>query len=94
LRAPREKQETSGKPIVASGYAGTVGVPVRFSLEYFPHLLRLEPAQGCKCIIMSNEPDTLLVDCQAAEFDIDTPDDYASLAANDAALGRIRDQQE
>jgi len=69
LRAPREKQETSGKPIVASRYAGTVGVPVLFSLEYFPHLLRLEPAQGCKCIIMSNESDTLLVDCQAAEFD-------------------------
>jgi molybdenum cofactor cytidylyltransferase len=94
LRALREKQGTSGKPIVASRYAGTVGVPVLFSLEYFPPLLRLEPAQGCKGIIMSNEQNTLLVDCQAAEFDIDTPDDYASLAAKNAALGRIRDQQE
>jgi len=94
LRALREKQETSGKPIVASRYAGTVGVPVLFSRPYFPHLLRLVPTQGCTGIIISNERDALLVDCQAAEFDIDTPDDYASLVANDAALGRIRDQQD
>jgi molybdenum cofactor cytidylyltransferase len=93
LRALREKQATSGKPIVASRYAGTVGVPVLFSRQYFPHLLRLVPAQGCKGIIVSNEQDALLVDCQAAEFDIDTPDDYASLVSNDAASGRIRGKQ-
>jgi len=93
LSALREKQETSGKPIVASRYAGTVGVPVLFSRQYFPHLLRLEPAKGCKGIIKSNEQHALLVDCQAAEFDIDTPDDYASLTPNDAASGHIRDKQ-
>jgi len=93
LCALRENQGTSGKPIVASRYAGTVGVPVLFSRQYFPHLLRLEPAKGCKGIIMSNEESTLLVDCQAAEFDIDTPDDYASLASDDAGSGRIRDEQ-
>jgi molybdenum cofactor cytidylyltransferase len=94
LRALEENQATSGKSIVASRYAGTVGVPVLFSRQYFPHLLRLEPGKGCKGIIMSNEQHALLVDCQAAEFDIDTPDDYASLPSNDAALGRIRDAQE
>jgi molybdenum cofactor cytidylyltransferase len=94
LSALRAKQGTSGKPIVASRYAGTVGVPVLFSRQYFPHLLRLEPTKGCKGIIMSNEQNTLLVDCQAAEFDIDTPDDYASLPSDDAVLGRIRDEQE
>jgi molybdenum cofactor cytidylyltransferase len=92
LRALREKHGTSGKPIVASRYAGTVGVPVLFSRQYCPHLLRLEASKGCKGIITSNEQDTLLVDCQAAEFDIDTPDDYASLASKDAASGRIRDK--
>ena len=93
LRGLREKQGTSAKPIVASRYAGTVGVPVLFSRQYFPHLLRLEPTKGCKGIILSNEQDSLLVDCQAAEFDIDTPDDYASVASNDAASGRIRGEQ-
>jgi molybdenum cofactor cytidylyltransferase len=88
-----EKQATSGKPIVASRYAGTVGVPVLFSRQYFPHLLRLEASKGCKGIITSNEQDTLLVDCQAAEFDIDTPDDYASLASKDATSERIRDER-
>jgi hypothetical protein len=43
---------------------------------------------------MSKEQHTLPVDCQAAEFDIDTPDDYASLASHDAALGRFHDEQE
>ena len=94
LSALREKQGTSGKPIVASRYAGTVGVPVLFARQYFPHLLRLEPAKGCKGIILSNEQHTLLVDCQAAEFDVDTPHDYASLASHDAAPGRSRDQHE
>ena len=94
LRGLQEKQGTSGKPIVASRYAGTVGVPVLFSRQYFPHLLRLVPGQGCKGILMSNKKDALLVDCQAAEFDIDTPDDYASLASNDAASARIRGEQE
>jgi len=94
LSALREQQATSGKPIVASRYAGTVGVPVLFSRQYFPHLLRLEPTKGCKGIIMSNEQDSLLVDCQAAEFDIDTPDDYASLASKDAASVHLRDEQE
>ena len=84
----REKQGTSGKPIVASRYAGTVGVPVLFSSQFFPHLSRLEPAKGCKGIILSNEQDTLLVDCQAAEFDIDTPDDYASVASRSRSFSR------
>ena len=94
LRALREHQGTSGKPIVASRYAGTVGVPVLFSRRYFPHLLQLVPTQGCKGIIMSNEQDALLVDCQAAEFDIDTPGDYASLASSDVGVKRIREGRE
>jgi molybdenum cofactor cytidylyltransferase len=94
LRALRQSQGTSGKPIVASRYAGTVGVPVLFSRQYFPHLLQLAPTQGCKGIITSNEQDALLVDCQAAEFDIDTPGDYASLASTDAGVKRIRAEHE
>lgn len=82
-----EKQGTSGELIVASRYAGTVGVPALFSRQYFPHLLGLEPTQGCKGIIMSNGESAILVDCPAAEFDIDTPHDYASLESNDAELG-------
>ena len=85
-----EKQETSGEPIVASRYAGTVGVPVLFSRQYFPHLLGLQPTHGCKEIIMSHEKCTILVDCPAAEFDIDTPHDYANLESNDAAVGYKR----
>jgi molybdenum cofactor cytidylyltransferase len=38
----------TGQPIVASQYADTVGVPVYFSRQFFPHLLALNPEQGCK----------------------------------------------
>ena len=34
--------------IVASRYAGTVGVPAYFAAEVFPRLLALAPDQGCK----------------------------------------------
>lgn len=71
----------SGQPIVSSQYAGTVGVPVFFSREYFPHLLALEPAQGCKGVILKHADAAVRLDCPEAEMDVDTPDDYARMRA-------------
>lgn len=67
----------SDQPIVTSQYAGTVGVPVFFSREYFPHLLALEPSQGCKGVILKHTDHALRLDCPEAEMDIDTPEDYS-----------------
>lgn len=67
----------SGKPIVASQYSGTAGVPVFFARSAFPLLLALQPNQGCKGAILGNPADALLVDCPEAAVDIDTPEDYA-----------------
>jgi molybdenum cofactor cytidylyltransferase len=71
----------TGQPIVASQYADTVGVPVYFSREFFPHLLALKPEQGCKGLILSHVDKTIRLACPEAEADIDTPEDYAKLAA-------------
>ncbi len=69
----------TGKPIVTSEYAGTVGVPVLFAKAYFPHLLALQPDQGCKGVILKHAADALRIECPEAEADIDTPADYLRL---------------
>jgi molybdenum cofactor cytidylyltransferase len=69
-------RETS-KSIVAARYEDTVGVPVFFARGAFPLLMKLQPSQGCKGVILANQPDALLVDCPEAAIDIDTPGDYA-----------------
>jgi len=71
--------ETSAKPIVTSVYAGTVGVPVYFAREYFPHLMALKPDQGCKGVILAHSDNALRIACSEAEEDIDTPLDYLRL---------------
>jgi molybdenum cofactor cytidylyltransferase len=65
-----------GQPIVAAQYAGTVGVPVFFSSEFFPNLLALKPGQGCKGVILAHSGNAIHLDCPEAEMDVDTPQDY------------------
>ena len=72
----------TGHPIVAAQYAGTVGVPVFFSREFFPDLLALKPQQGCKGVILSHPEHAFHLACPEAEIDIDTPQDYSSLRAH------------
>jgi molybdenum cofactor cytidylyltransferase len=71
------RHRESGKPIVASRYSGTAGVPVFFAREAFPLLMALKPDQGCKGVILANSLEALLVDCPEAAIDIDTREDYA-----------------
>jgi molybdenum cofactor cytidylyltransferase len=71
----------SGQPIVASQYAGTVGVPVFFAKEFFGHLAALKPGQGCKGVILEHSPNAVLIDCPEAEMDVDTPADYEQFCA-------------
>ena len=73
------QHHASGKPIVASEYAGTVGVPVYFSREYFPNLLALGPSEGCKRLILSHATDVRRVPCPEAERDLDTREEYQAL---------------
>jgi len=70
----------TGQPIVASAYAGTVGVPAFFERRYFPSLTALAPEQGCKGLILGHRDEAILLDCPEAEADIDTPEEYARLS--------------
>jgi molybdenum cofactor cytidylyltransferase len=76
--------EESAKPVVASQYAGTVGVPALFSRRFFSQLCSLGPSQGCKQLILSCPDESLLLACPEAEQDIDTPEDYRSAARLDS----------
>lgn len=68
------------QPIVASQYAGTVGVPALFASEFFPVLASLPPDQGCKAVLLRHSARSVLLPCPEAETDIDTREDYALLA--------------
>lgn len=74
------------QPIVASSYAGTVGVPVYFAREFFPPLLALKPEQGCKGLILANSAHAIHLACPEAEADVDTPQDYERLTSGALAV--------
>jgi molybdenum cofactor cytidylyltransferase len=76
----RVRHESAAVAIVASEYAGTVGVPVYFSRSYFPSLRALKPSEGCKRLIVTESPSVLRVPCPEAEMDIDTAEDYHALS--------------
>ena len=81
----------TGKPIVASAYAGTLGVPALFDRSCFPDLLRLKGDSGAKGIILARPQDVASFDFPAGEIDIDTAADYEKLyqplAADGTRLG-------
>jgi molybdenum cofactor cytidylyltransferase len=69
----------SGKPIVASAYTSTFGIPAVFDRSCFPDLLRLEEDSGAKRIILARPDDVVSFDFPAGEIDIDTAADYEKL---------------
>lgn len=69
------RQESSGKPIVASRYAGTLGIPALFHRSCFESLLALPDDSGAKTLIESRSRDVAQVEFQKGALDIDTPGD-------------------
>ena len=78
---------TTGKPIVASSYAATLGIPALFDRSCFPDLLQLKGDGGAKGIILSRQHEVAPFNFPAAAIDIDTPADYQRfLSPNETAL--------
>ena len=65
--------------IVASRYAGQLGVPAWFSVTKFDDLLRMEGGQGAKALI-AREPEVAWLDLPAAGLDVDTPEDLVRIS--------------
>lgn len=78
-----ESHRATGKPIVASAYGGTLGVPALFDRGYFPQLAELADKGGAKQVIAHAAGAVHAIPFPAGAFDIDTPQDYQRLRARD-----------
>jgi molybdenum cofactor cytidylyltransferase len=76
LKAVHQK---SGKEIVASSYADTLGVPALFARCVFPELLALSGDRGAKKVILANRDRVAEFPFPGGNLDIDTPADYKNL---------------
>jgi molybdenum cofactor cytidylyltransferase len=79
LRALMNTQRDSGKPIVASAYANTLGIPALFARSCFDDLLALPDRSGAKPIIESRLADVAQTEFEGGAVDIDTPADLKAL---------------
>jgi len=73
------EQQKSRKPIVASAYADTLGIPALFDKSLFPQLLDLQGDTGARRIIQRNSADVASVAFEQGVYDIDTVVDYEDL---------------
>lgn len=74
-----EKSLSTSKTIVASAYAGTLGVPVLFSKDHFLDLALLNGQQGAKVLLERYKEEVASVPFENGAVDIDTPEDYIKL---------------
>lgn len=74
----RSHAET-GRPLVASEYGGTRGVPAFFSRALFPELRALADAQGAKPVLARHASETITLPLPAGVWDVDTAADYEHL---------------
>jgi molybdenum cofactor cytidylyltransferase len=75
------EQERTRKPIVASSYADTLGVPALFDRSCFEALCALPDDSGAKALIAARPDDVASVPFEAGACDIDTPADFERLEA-------------
>lgn len=76
-------QLVTGKAVIASAYAGHIGVPALFTRAIFPELLALRGPEGAKSIIAAAPDRVAAVPFGDGAIDIDTPIDYAHLCHPD-----------
>jgi molybdenum cofactor cytidylyltransferase len=75
-------QEKTRKPMVASSYANTLGVPALFDRSCFADLLALPADSGAKTLMTTRPNDVAAVAFERGAIDIDTPEDFERLVAN------------
>jgi molybdenum cofactor cytidylyltransferase len=83
LKELMDTHNATGKAIVASSYADTVGIPALFGKSFFNALMQLKGDEGAKRIIMQNPDSVAVVDFPRGDIDIDTAGDYAALRGKD-----------
>jgi len=77
------EQQKSRKPIVASAYADTLGIPALFDRSLFTQLLDLQGDIGAKKIIQQHAGEVATVAFREGVYDIDTVGQYEALVKNE-----------
>ena len=72
-------RETTGKSIVASSYADTLGVPALFSRSVFEELLSVGDKTGAKSIVLRSRERVASFPFPEGQIDIDTWEDWEKL---------------
>ncbi|WP_242042241.1 MULTISPECIES: nucleotidyltransferase family protein [Cyanophyceae] len=78
------------KSIVASEYAGTLGVPALFNYNIFSELVSLQSTTGAKQIIYNHISDVIGIPFPQGLVDLDTPEDYQQLLNNPVILPGVK----
>jgi molybdenum cofactor cytidylyltransferase len=73
--------QKTGKPMIASSYAKTLGVPALFDRSCFADLRALPADSGAKTVITARPNDVGAVPFEQGAIDIDTPEDFKRLLA-------------
>jgi molybdenum cofactor cytidylyltransferase len=68
------------RPVIASTYGGSFGVPALFSRPLFAELARLEGGAGAKQVIERYASEAHFLPFRGGEVDVDTPDDFSRLS--------------
>jgi molybdenum cofactor cytidylyltransferase len=79
LQSLVDVSDRNNKPIAASAYKDTIGVPALFHKSLFPELLSLEGDEGGKKILLKYRSSVAAVSFPSGEIDIDTPADLDAL---------------
>jgi molybdenum cofactor cytidylyltransferase len=69
----------TGNNIVASSYAGTLGVPALFAAIHFPELRQLTGDRGAGALLAHYAQSVYSIPLPGGELDIDTPTDMQRL---------------
>lgn len=67
--------------IIAASYGGAVGAPCLFPRAYFDELIHLRGSSGAQPLLHTHAPMVRALLMPEAEYDIDTPFDYAAAMA-------------
>ncbi|MCP9747011.1 NTP transferase domain-containing protein [Lacihabitans sp. CS3-21] len=69
-------REFPDKTIIASKYAGTLGIPVLYKKERFEDILDMKPEHGAKQFFNKYADEIVPVDFNLGAIDLDTKEDY------------------
>lgn len=87
-----EKYVTDGKTIVASGYAGILGVPALFDAIHFESLQAVDDTHGARQVIENHKPNAASIEFAGGSVDLDTPEDYQQYQASMKVQEEVRRQ--